>query len=132
LLSGAIVISFSFGNCPARRAIPSGYYQHRCLRNTLSVVGERVRRFIEGYYAYMRGGTEDGDLVYVESDHELRLYFRRHPHVIYVPSDGMWVATMPDWAKQKKKIIMQRMRSQVAKHWSFEETESRDRLLAQK
>jgi hypothetical protein len=97
----------------------------------VAVIGERVRRVIEGYYTYMSGGAEDGDLVYKERDKTLRLYFKRRIHTIYVPSDTKWTEVMPDWAKGQKGSIMQRIRGQVGRHWMFEETEKREHILTQ-
>ncbi len=96
------------------------------------LVGERVRRVVEGYYTFMRGGAEDGDLVYVEGGNALRLYFKRRPHTVYVPSNVMWVEMMPEWAKANKTLIMKRIESQVGKHWMFEDTEKRELILTQK
>jgi hypothetical protein len=96
------------------------------------LVGERVRRVVEGYYTFMRGGAEDGDLVYVERGNALRLYFKRRPHRVYVPSNVMWVEIMPEWAKANKNLIMKRIESQVGKHWMFEDTEKRELILTQK
>ena len=96
------------------------------------IIGERLRRLIDGYYTFMRGGAEDGDLVYVEGDNELRLYFKRRPHTIYVPSNKTWEDVMPDWARQNQEIIMARIKEQLGKHWSFEDTESQERILSQK
>jgi hypothetical protein len=96
------------------------------------LIGERVRRLIEGYYTYMSGGAEDGDLVYKEGDNTLRLYFKRRPHTIYVPSDMKWIEVMPDWAKANKNLIMTRIRGQVGRHWMFEDTEKREHILGQR
>jgi hypothetical protein len=96
------------------------------------LIGERIRRVIEGYYTYMRGGAEDGDLVYTEGSNTLRLYFKRRAHTIYVPSNVRWREVMPDWAKEKKDLIMKRIKGQVGKHWMFEDTETREHLLPQK
>jgi len=95
-------------------------------------LGERFRRLIDGYYTFIRGGAEDGDLVYVEGNNELRLYFKRRPHRIYVPSNKTWEDVMPHWARQNKEIIMARIMGQLGKHWSFEDTENRERILSQK
>ena len=97
----------------------------------VALIGERVRRVIEGYHTYMSGGAEDGDLVYKERDKTLRLYFRRRTHTIYVPSDTKWIEVMPDWAKEQKGSIMQRIRGQVGRHWIFEDTEKRENILTQ-
>lgn len=97
----------------------------------VALIGERIRRVIEGYYTYMSGGAEDGDLVYKERGKTLRLYFKRGTHTIYVPSDTKWIEVMPDWAKEQKGSIMQRIRGQVGRHWMFEDTENRDRILTQ-
>jgi hypothetical protein len=96
------------------------------------LVGERVRRLIEGYYTYMTGGAEDGDLVYCEGHNVLRFYFKRGPHTIFVPSNVKWIEMMPDWAKENKDIIMKRIKDQVGKHWMFEDTEKREQILIQK
>lgn len=96
------------------------------------IIGERIRRLSEGYYTYLRGGGEDGDLVYVEGSKELRLYFKRRPHIVYVPSHRAWVNVMPDWAKNNRDTIMARINGQLGRHWSFEDTENQDRLLNQK
>ena len=96
------------------------------------LISERLRRLIEGYYTYMSGGAEDGDLVYREGGNTLRLYFTRRPHTIYVPSNAKWIEVMPEWAKENKKLIMNRIKGQVGKHWSFEDTEKRGHILAQK
>jgi hypothetical protein len=96
------------------------------------LVGERLRRLIEGYYTYMSGGAEDGDLVYKEGENTLRLYFKRRPHTIYVPSDMKWTEVMPDWAKGNKNLIMTRIRGQVGRHWMFEDTEKREHILGQR
>ncbi|HKA22651.1 MAG TPA: hypothetical protein VKN18_30545 [Blastocatellia bacterium] len=96
------------------------------------LIGERVRRVIEGYYTYMSGGAEDGDLVYKQAGNTLRLYFKRRQHIIYVPSDMKWIEVMPDWAKANKNLIMTRIRSQVGRHWMFEDTEKREHILGQK
>ena len=95
------------------------------------LVGERIRRVIEGYYTYMSGGAEDGDLVYRERAKTLRLYFKRPTHTIYVPSDIKWIEVMPDWAKEQKSSIMKRIRGQVGRHWRFEDTEKREYILTQ-
>jgi len=95
------------------------------------VITERLRRRLEGYYVYMSGGSEDGDLVYREGSGSVRLYFKRRSHTIYVPTDGKWLEVMPDWAKQNKNSIMERVKSQIGKHWSFEATEERERILTQ-
>jgi hypothetical protein len=97
----------------------------------VALIGERVRRVIEGYHTYMSGGAEDGDLVYKERDKMLRLYFKRRTHTIYVPSDTKWTEVMPDWAKEQKRSIMQRIRGQVGRHWMFEDTEKREHILTQ-
>ena len=95
-------------------------------------LGERFRRLIDGYYTFIRGGAEDGDLVYVEGNNELRLYFKRRPHTIYVPSNKTWEDVMPNWARQNKEIIIARIKGQLGKHWSFEDTENQERILRQK
>jgi hypothetical protein len=95
------------------------------------LIGERVRRVIEGYYTYMAGGAEDGDLVYRERGKMLRLYFKRPTHTIYVPSDVKWIEVMPGWAKEQKDSIMKRIRGQVGRHWMFEDTEKREYILTQ-
>jgi hypothetical protein len=96
------------------------------------ILGERFRRLIDGYYTFIRGGAEDGDLVYVEGNNELRLYFKRRPHTIYVPSNKTWEDVMPNWARQNKEIIIARIKGQLGKHWSFEDTENQERILRQK
>lgn len=80
------------------------------------LITERVRRVVEGYYTYMSGGAEDGDLVYKEGNRTLRLYFKRRPHTIFVPTNTKWIEAMPNWAKQDKDRIMKRIKSQVGKH----------------
>jgi len=95
------------------------------------IIGERLRRLIDGYYTFIRGGAEDGDLVYVEGNNELRLYFKRRPHTIYVPSNKTWDDVMPNWARQNKEIIIERIKGQLGKHWSFEDTENQERILRQ-
>jgi hypothetical protein len=97
----------------------------------VALIGERVRRVIEGYYTYMSGGAEDGDLVYKERGKTLRLYFKRRTHTIYVPSDTKWMEVMPDWAKEQKGPIIKRIRGQVGRHWMFEDTEKREHILTQ-
>jgi hypothetical protein len=97
-----------------------------------ALISERVRRVIEGYYTYMSGGAEDGDLVYMQGDKAIRLYFKRRPHTIYVPSNAKWIEVMPEWAKENKDLIVKRIKGQVGKHWSFEDTEKREHILAQK
>jgi hypothetical protein len=87
---------------------------------------------VEGYYTYMSGGAEDGDLVYKERGGTLRFYFKRRPHTIYVPTNVKWVEVMPDWAKQNKEPIMKRIKDQVGKHWMFEDTEKQEHILTQK
>lgn len=96
------------------------------------LVGERIRRIIEGHYTYIRGGADDGDLVYVERNHELRFYFKRRSHVIFVPSNAVWNAVMPEWSKDKKDLILSRIKQQIGKHWTLEETENQGHLLSQK
>ena len=66
------------------------------------IMCERVRRLIDGYHTYIKGGADDGDLIYVEGKNQLRLYFKRRPHTIYVPSDKTWEELMPDWARQNQ------------------------------
>lgn len=80
----------------------------------------------------MSGGAEDGDLIYHEGGGILRFYFRRRSHTIYVPTNSKWREVMPDWAKQDRESIMKRIKSQVGKHWLFEDTEERERILSQK
>lgn len=95
------------------------------------VVFERIRRLIEGYKTYMSGGAEDGHLIYQEASRKLSFYFKRRSHTIYIPTANKWLETMPDWAKQSKAMIITRVKSQVGKHWSFEDTEEPQRLPRQ-
>ena len=133
IFSGAIIILVISSQLPT--------WTDRILLGSLGVVGfsilviiigERLRRLIDGYYTFMRGGAEDGELVYVEGDNELRLYFKRRPHTIYAPSNKTWEDVMPNWARQNKEIIMARIKGQLGKHWSFEDTEHQERILKQK
>ena len=98
----------------------------------VSLGGEYIRRFLEGYYTYMSGNAEEGELDYKDGKNTIRLYFRRRPRVIYVPTNVKWVELMPDWAKEEKKFIMDRIKAQVGKHWNFQETEDEEQILAQK
>jgi len=95
------------------------------------LISERLRRSVQGFYTYLRGGAEDGDLVYVERGNKLRLYFQRPARTIYVPSDSKWVEMMPDWAKQRRDVIMNRIRGDIGKHWRFVDTDNIDRILTQ-
>lgn len=97
----------------------------------VAVIGERFRRLIEGYYVYMSGGAEDGDLIYKEGSKTLRFYFKRPTRTIYVPSIRKWVESMPVWAKEGRMSIMTKMRSQVGRHWKFEDTDKQEYILNQ-
>src|SRR5689334_938124 len=87
------------------------------------VGGERLRRWIEGYYVYMKGGAEDGSLIYNENGRTVQLYFSRIERVVYVPSDAKWQEVMPSWAKARKDFITSRVRKQTGRHWSFKESD---------
>jgi len=97
----------------------------------VTVFFERIRRLIEGYYTYMSGGVEDGDLIYKEGSRTLRFYFKRRSHTIYIPTDKKWLEVMPEWAKQKRAPVVERVKSQIGKHWSVEDTEEPERILSQ-
>ena len=97
----------------------------------VAVIGERIRRLIEGYYVYMSGGAEDGDLIYKEGGKTLRLYFKRPTRTIYVPSVTKWMESMPVWAKEGRMSIMNRVKSQVGRHWKFEDTDRQAYILNQ-
>ena len=96
------------------------------------LVSERIRRMVEGYYVYMSGGVEDGDVIYNEAGKILRLYFKRKTRIIYIPSNAKWQEVMPQWAKEKKDFINGRIRKQIGKHWTFEETEKPEYVMSQK
>jgi hypothetical protein len=95
------------------------------------VIGERIRRFTEGYHVKMSGGAEDGDLTYNDGGRTLRLYFKRRTRVIYVPSDPRWVEVMPFWARENKSLIVRKIKQQIGKHWNFEDTEKQEYILRQ-
>jgi hypothetical protein len=95
------------------------------------VVSEWLRRVVEGYYVYMSGGAEDGDLIYNEAGKILRLYFKRKDRIIYVPSNAKWQEVMPQWAKEKRNFITDRIRKQIGRHWVFEETEKPEYVMSQ-
>jgi hypothetical protein len=97
-----------------------------------ALISERIRRMIEGYSTHMSGGAEEGDLVYREGDRTIRLYFKRRPHTIYVPSNDKWREIMPEWARENRDLIIKRIKENIGKHWIFEETEKRDHIMAQK
>jgi cbb3-type cytochrome oxidase subunit 3 len=97
---------------------------------------ERLRRKKEGYYVYKRGGAEDGVLVYDEGGKTLNLYFSRRKDTIYVPSDTKWKELMPGWAKEKKALIMHRIKLRIGnrmigKNWTYEESDNQDYLIKQ-
>jgi len=95
------------------------------------ITGERIRRVIEGYYVYMKGGAEDGSVFYNEAGQTIQLYFSRRKRIIYVPAETKWHEVMPAWAKGKKNFITDRIRKQTGRHWSFEETEKREHVMSQ-
>lgn len=100
------------------------------------VVKERLRRIKEGYYVYKRGGAEDGILVYDEGGKTLSLYFSRKKNTIYVPSDTKWRELMPEWAKEKKGLIMLRVKQRIGNrligsNWSYEESDKQEFLINQ-
>jgi hypothetical protein len=97
-----------------------------------ALIGERIRRTIEGHYTYMSGGAEEGDLVYTQGDKALRLYFKRRPHTIYVPSNNKWMEIMPEWARENRDLIVKRIKDSVGKHWTFEDTEKQEHIMTQK
>jgi hypothetical protein len=102
----------------------------------LLVLKERLRRKKEGYYVYKRGGAEDGILVYDEGGKTLNLYFSRSKDTIYVPSDTKWKELMPEWAKEKKGVIMRRIKLRIGKrligkNWTYEESDKQEYLINQ-
>jgi hypothetical protein len=80
----------------------------------------------------MLGGAEEGDLVYTQGDGTLRFYFKRRPHTIYVPSNEKWREIMPEWAKENRDLIIKRIKENVGKHWTFEDTEKQEHIMVQK
>ena len=97
---------------------------------------EKLRRQKEGYYVYTRGGAEDGVVVYDEGGKTLNLYFDRREDTIYVPSDAKWQELMPEWAKGKKVLIVDRVRSRIGrrligKNWNYKESDNQDHLINQ-
>ena len=102
------------------------------------VIGRnRLRRRRGGFHVYKRGGGEDGVLIYKEGEKSLQIYFNRLEDIIYIPSAGMWKEIMPDWARERRDEILARIRERVGKRligksWKFEETDSSEKLIAQK
>jgi hypothetical protein len=97
----------------------------------LLIFKERVRRTIQGYYVYMRGGVDGGDVRYNESGKEISLYYTRRNRTIYVPSHTNWNEIMPDWAKGKRDFIISRIRERVSSTWKFEDATDKERMRAQ-
>jgi hypothetical protein len=89
----------------------------------LCFVKERLRRIIQGYYVYMRGGVEGGEVRYNESGKEIKLCFARKKRTIYFPTNTKWKEIMPDWAKGKREDIIARVRKRVSRTWKFEEVD---------
>ena len=103
----------------------------------VAIARERLRRRKEGFYVYKRGGGEDGVLIYKEGENSLQIYFNRLEDIIYIPSAGMWKEVMPDWARERREEILTRIKERVGrrligKSWEFEETDSSEKLIAQK
>lgn len=96
-----------------------------------AVIFERIRRFVEGYHTSLSGGADDGDLLYQEGTGRIRFYFKRRSHTVYIPTDKIWLDVMPNWAKQNKEVIIKRVKSQLGRHWSFEDTEKPEHILRQ-
>ena len=76
-----------------------------------------------GYYVDSSGGAEEGTVIYHEGEHTLDLYFQRYPNIIYVPTDAAWQEQMPDWAKDRKTEIMERIKSHYHIKQPYEETD---------
>jgi hypothetical protein len=102
----------------------------------LFFVKEKLRQKKEGYHVYKRGGADDGIVVYDEGGKTLSLYFNRKEDTIYVPSDTKWKELMPEWAKERKTLIMHRVRLRlgkrlIGKNWTYEESDNQDYLIEQ-
>jgi hypothetical protein len=103
----------------------------------IAIARSRLRRRKEGFHVYKRGGGEDGVLIYEEGEKSLQVYFNRLEDIIYIPSAGMWNEIMPDWARERRDEILVRIKERVGKRligksWKFEETDSPQKLIAQK
>lgn len=103
----------------------------------IAIGRSRLRRRREGFHVYKRGGSEDGVLIYKEGEKSLQIYFNRLEDIIYIPSVGIWKETMPDWARERRDEILVRIKKRVGKRligksWKFEETDSPQKLIAQK
>jgi hypothetical protein len=94
-------------------------------------VFEKVRRAIRGYYVYMTGGVDGGDVRYVENGKEVRLCFTRKDRTIYVPSAVKWNEIMPEWAKPERDEIIARIRKRVSRTWHFKEVNGSENIRAQ-
>lgn len=103
----------------------------------IAIARNRLRRRREGFDVYKRGGGEDGVLVYKEGEKSLQIYFNRLEDIIYIPSAGMWKEIMPDWTTERRDEILARIKERVGKRligksWKFEETDSPQKVIAQK
>lgn len=94
-------------------------------------IKEQIRRAIQGYYVYMRGGVQDGDARYNESGKEIRFYFTRKDRTIYIPTSTKWNEIMPEWAKPKRDEIVARLRKRISKTWKFKEADQQEHLRSQ-
>jgi hypothetical protein len=103
----------------------------------IAIVRNTLRRRTEGFHVYKRRGGEDGVLFYEEGEKSLQIYFNRFEDIIYIPCASIWKEIMPDWARDRRDEIVERIKERIGKRliggsWKFEETESPQKVIPQK
>ena len=101
-----------------------------------ALVRQQSVRKKRDFYIDKSGGAEDGFIVYHEGEKSLKVYFDRAQDTIYVPSDAKWKEIMPEWAKERKHEIVDRIKKQIGarligKSWRYEETDREEAVLPQ-
>jgi len=88
-----------------------------------AVFGERRRRQRQGYWVeYFSSGVlrvdeDDFAVVYHEGDKSHWFYGKTSrppaPDILSVPSEAAWQAEMPEWMREKRGIIIERIEQEV-------------------
>jgi hypothetical protein len=74
------------------------------------VVRVQRKRTKQGYWA-SNSNQESHDVFYYEGSRQLRFFGSRYPdeYILHVPSASWWQVNMPDWAKDRREIILERL-----------------------
>src|ERR1051325_6926323 len=86
-------------------------------------IAQKRRRDGLGYWVSVHGG--EWHVVFHEALHSLSMDFEMggfgHPDILYVPTEEEWTRSMPEWARDRRREIMERVMGELGtKSWIYD------------